>query len=261
MAYIYKISILKYYLCMSSGIDKSSYLSTREAADLFGVTQHQVAQLCRSGEVAFKRIAGNALLVDSRSLRQYIQLRKGRGRPFDQKTALAALWMLSGLPVDWLEYPQLRRLKIRLAQIDADSLVWLTRRRSEVRAFRVSRSFANEISGRLILTGSSDAVAQRFGLTPRGDTVEGYVVKSDLPCLEEDFFLVDDSDGNVVLRVADWLPDWNEAAMPAAVCAADLATSLNTRERSAGIRVLEAMLDEYASNRSNGASSRMEDAP
>lgn len=128
-----------------------------------------------------------------------------------------------------------------------------------MRTYRGSRSFMEEMAGSLVLTGSSDAVAQRFGLTPRGDIVEGYVAKSELSRFEADYFLVEDSEGNVVLHVADWLPDWSEAVMPAAVCAADLAASLNTRERSAGIRVLEAMLDEYARNRSNGVSSRMED--
>ena len=236
---------------MSPGFDKSNYLSTKEAADLLGVSQHQVAQLCRSGEVAFERAAGSAFLVDARSLRRYMQLRKGRGRPLDQKTALAALWMLSGLFADWLEYPRLRRLRIRLSQLDADSLVWITRKRSEVRTYRASASFAGEMTGRLILTGSSDAVAQRFGLAPRGDIVEGYIAKSDLPRFEAEYYLAADPEGNVVLHVADWIPDWGETEMPAAVCAADLAASLNTRERSAGRQALEAMLVEYANNRSN----------
>lgn len=58
--------------------------------------------------------------------------------------------------------------------------------------------------------------------------------------------MVPDPAGNVVLHVAEWMPEGVGMAMPSAVCAADLAASLDARERRAGLSALEEMLDGYS---------------
>ena len=94
-------------------------------------------------------------------------------------------------------------------------------------------------------TGASSARLAEFGLLQAGGTAEGYCLSEDVGKLEASFYLAEDPHGNVVVHAAPWLPDGIGAEMPAAVTAADLAQSMDTREREAGLGMLGRLLGEH----------------
>jgi hypothetical protein len=84
-----------------------------------------------------------------------------------------------------------------------------------------------------------------FGMGPDAGKADGYCAPEARDVLIEEFFLVPDFGGNVVVRATDCLRALGVetgAAMPWPVVAADLAESADPRERAAGLRALEAAL-------------------
>lgn len=173
-----------------------------------------------------------------------VRARPARGRPWSPTTAWAALWRLSGLEVDWLGRRTTRRLDDRLASIGAEELVHATRRRAAIRHYRASESFLADLDALVIRTGASAMEPSRFGMEPDRGRVDGYCTSEVATRVARDLHLVTDPRGNVTLRVAAGPSGTLEGrdTMPVAVIAADLAESLEARERSAGLRVLEDLL-------------------
>lgn len=219
-------------------------MTTAEASAASGLSAHRIGCLARAGEIGAVK-SGNTILVEAASLHSYATANQGRGRPMDARTAYAALWLLSGLEADWLSYAQSRRLRLRLQAASAESLSWQLRKRAEARRYRASGSFLNGTADSLRLSGTSSTRLADFGLLQTGGTVEGYCLEEDIGRFETTFYLAEDPHGNVVAHVAPWLPDDAGAEMPVAVTAADLAQSMDTREREAGLGMLRRLLDEH----------------
>ena len=222
----------------------SGMMTTAQAAKALDVGVHNVGRLVREGEFSCIRTAGDAMLIPAVEVRGYVQLRQGKGRPLSPKTAMAALWELSGIETDWLDYAQARRLRLRLMSVSAENLVWQTRKRARIATFRCDVSFLKTAADMVALSGRSRL--REFGLVGNSDILEGYIRADDFDAVVDACFMIPDSVGNVVLHVAEWMPEGVDAAMPAAVCAADLVASLDTRECSAGLLALEEMLDVYS---------------
>jgi excisionase family DNA binding protein len=222
----------------------SGMMTTAQAAKALDVGVHNVGRLVREGEFSCIRTAGDAMLIPAIEVQKYAQLRQGRGRPLAPTIAMAALWELSGVHADWLNYAQTRRLKIRLKSVSVQDLVWQVRKRSQTLTFRCDASFLNATASMMKLSGQS--CLDEFGLVGSNNVLEGYICVNDLNTIVNACFLAPDQEGNVVLHVSEWMPENVGAAMPVAVSAADLAASLDTRERSAGLEALEGMLDEYS---------------
>ena len=220
------------------------YMTTAQAAEASGLTAHRIGCLVRAGEIDAVK-SGNTLLVDAASLQLYARSNRGRGRPMEASTAFGALWLLSGLDVDWLTYAQERRLRIRLETCTAEEFTWQLRRRALLHRYRVGASFLEAASASLVLSGASSGLLDDFGLLKQNGFVEGYCLETGIEQLEDSLFLVGDSQGNVIVHVASWLPDSIVGEMPIAVVAADLAQSLNTRESEAGLDMMRRLLDEY----------------
>ena len=229
---------------MNSAIDISGMMTTAQVSKALGVGVHNIGRLVRDGELSCIRTAGDAMLIPAAEVRGYAQLRQGKGRPLAPKTAMATLWELSDIEVDWLDYAQARRLRLRLVSVSAEDLVWQARKRARTATFRCDASFMETAAGMVALSGRSRL--DEFGLVGGSDILEGYVCAEGLDAVVDACFMVPDSAGNVVLHVAEWMPEGIGAAMPAAVCAADLVASLDTRERRAGLSALEEMLNDYS---------------
>jgi hypothetical protein len=219
-------------------------MTTATAADRLGVSQRQVERLIASGELPASRTASDAWVVDALALNALARARPARGRPWSTGTAWAALWHLSGLEADWLDQRSARRLVERLRSLDADGLVHACRRRAATRHYRVSDSFIGDLRAAVVHSGTSAMSAVTFGMGADAARVDGYCDEGALAELEIRFHLVQDMRGNVTLRVAPLraLPIGDRHEMPVAVVAADLAESVEVRERSAGLRVLERLL-------------------
>ena len=235
-----------------SEINDSGFLdglyTSSQAADVLGVSAHQVVQLIHAGELNAFRTAGGVFLVDATSVANYARLAQGRGRPFSAGVAWAALWLLSGREVDWLSYQQRRRLLMRLREVSTEELLWLVRRRARLLHLRVDESFLSVTRTKLVLSGASSRAMFDLGLTIDGGRVEGYIFERDVDDFVRSCFAVAGGNCNLVVRVmSDTMPfsltDCKE--MPVAVVGADLAASSAARERSAGLRLLEELLREW----------------
>ncbi|PVU82041.1 hypothetical protein DDP54_02355 [Cellulomonas sp. WB94] len=219
-------------------------VTTAEAAERLGISQRQVQRVIARGDLPANRTAGDAWVVDALALNALVRARPDRGRPWAPGTSWAALWRLSGLEVDWLDRRSASRLAGRLASLDAEGLLHAARRRATVHRFRASDSFLESLAAAVVRTGTSAMTPSTFGLARDTAHVDGYCDEGALAGLVREFHLVEDFRGNVTLRTAPLrsLPIGDRDEMPRAVVAADLAESLEVRERSAGLRVLEGLL-------------------
>jgi excisionase family DNA binding protein len=219
-------------------------MTTAVAAERLGVSQRQVQRLIGARELPATRTAGDAWVVDSLAVNAMARTRPARGRPWSPATAWAALWRVSGLEVDWLDRRTSRRLDDRLESIDVAELVHATRRRAAIRRSRASESFLADLDARVIRTGARAMERTGFGMDADLSRVDGYCTAEAADSLARAFHLTEDPQGNVTLRVVAMPPIAIEGrdVMPVAVIAADLAESLEVRERSAGLRVLGDLL-------------------
>ncbi|WP_244163502.1 hypothetical protein [Rhodococcus koreensis] len=141
-------------------------------------------------------------------------------------------------------------MRNRLRRANADEVAFLARRRARV--YRM-RGWGDELStlvtGEYVAATGASALthvggeAGRFGLSGSGGgAVDGYVRGDDLADVIDTFGLMADGEGEVTLRVVTALdPFFTTMTLPVAV---DLMESLDTRERSAGTRVLGELLDD-----------------
>lgn len=219
-------------------------ITTAVAAERLGLSQRQVQRLIGARALPATRTAGHAWVVDSLAVNAMARTRPARGRPWSPATAWAALWRTSGLEVDWLDRRTTRRLDDRLASIDAEELLHATRRRAVIRRYRASESFLADLDALVIRTGARAMEPSRFGMEPDLGRVDGYCTSEVAIRLARDFHLAEDPRGNATLRVAAAPSAIFEGrdTMPVAVVAADLVESLEARERSAGLRILEDLL-------------------
>jgi excisionase family DNA binding protein len=219
-------------------------MTTAVAAERLGVSQRQVQRLIAVGGLPAMRTAGDAWVVDVLAVNAMARTRPARGRPWSPATAWAALWRLSGLEVGWLDRRTRRRLDDRLTSIDAEELVHATRHRAVIRRYRASESFLAELDRLVIRSGSRAMDSSSFGMDQDLGRVDGYCTSKAADRLARHLRLVEDTRGNVTLRVAAILSGAlaGRDTMPVAVIAADLAESLEVRERSNGLRVLEDLL-------------------
>jgi hypothetical protein len=235
-------------------------MTSADAARVLGVSIRQVQRFVESGQIANRGTVGRTVLLDSASVHRLATVGAARGRAWKASTAWTAMALLDGRDFTGrtsTERANLSHLRHRLRHMNAEELVRMTRRRAEITHWRVSDSFAHELSKRIRITGESaldsrdggPALAQMLQLgAGSGDSrIDGYVLAQQLPDLEREFFLVRDIAGNVTLRVTDGLEALADqdyvfrAALP--VVALDLADSIDVRERAAGLRVLTALME------------------
>lgn len=204
----------------------------------------QVQRLVGNGALDVVQTVGRSVLLDSTSVLRLRAVGTAHGRAWTEGTAWAALAMLDGDANGGIEDASLRwQLRDRLRRLDPEEFVRRAGRRARVRRFRATDTFLGELAKRVALTGTSalaadDGIARAFGLASAdARTVDGYASAERLVELERAFFLVGDRSGNVTIHVTEQERATGPVAGEAAV-AADLAESLDTRLRSAGLRAL-----------------------
>jgi len=218
-------------------------MTTAEAAGRLGVSQRQVERLVTAGVLNPTQIVGRTWMVDAASVQKLAVMTRQKGRPWQEATAWAGLWLLSGLEVAWVDGQTCRRLNRRLKVMGAAELSWACRGRARVERYRASRSFFYALSTRFRATGSNAVEVGRDMLAPDGETVDAYVTAAERDAAVVECFLTPDREGNVTLRVTD-LPAveaW-QGKMPVAVVGLDLSESTDPRESAAGARLLEGLL-------------------
>jgi len=225
-----------------------SEMTTIAGAEILGVSVRQIARLAQSGELTVTRTVGGVLLLDGASVHRLAKHGRRNGRPWSAATAWAALALLSDVHADWLDASAMSRLRHRLRACNASELGWMTRRRAMVHRMRGW----GETQG-LLHTGVSalrdPGMSELFDLAAVESGADGYVRARDFAGLTTTLGLVDDSDGDVTVRVVPDDAGYAVDHVLTAAVAVDLAESLDTRESAAGMRVLDDLLDAFRSDR------------
>jgi hypothetical protein len=227
-----------------------SEMTTVACAKVLGISARQVARLARAGELTVSRTVGGALLVDGASAHRLAKHGRHNGRPWTAATAWAALALLSGESVDWLDSSAMTRLRHRLRGSSASELCWMTRRRATVHRMQ---GWGKDTG--LLYSGVSalrdPAMSELFDLTAVERGVDGYVHARDFADLVTTLGLVEDRDGDVTVRAVTDDSGYAVDHVLTAAVAVDLAESLDTRESVAGLRVLDDLLDAFRSDRTH----------
>lgn len=222
-------------------------MTASNAAEHLRVSQRQVERLARAGELTVTRTVAGALLIDAVSVHRLAQADRHGGRPASAATAWAALALLSGERVGWLDRPALSRLRHRLRGADANGLCWLTRRRGAVCRMQ---GWGNDDG--LLPTGVSALrdpdMSALFDLAPVERGADGYVRAGDFDDLVTALGLFDDVEGSTTVRVVPDDAGYAVDHVLVAAVAADLAESLDARESAAGKRVLNSLLNDFRSS-------------
>jgi excisionase family DNA binding protein len=221
-------------------------VTTKEAARRLGVSDVAVRKMLKAGRLTGDMV-GHTILIDPASLHRTLDLGKRSGRLWTPKTAWAALCLLSGDQAPWIESASRYRLRRRLRDLSAGQVQQLARNRAEVKRFRATPTAIDTLQEALIPTAGSamrnNEIGGRFGLAGGGGFFDGYAASGDGSRLAAALGMVEDPNGNVTIREATFTEPLAEQMPPLAAIAVDLMDSLATRERSAGTRVLEELLN------------------
>ena len=216
-----------------------SDLTATELAERLGVTRRRALELLASGEIAGRQLANGAWLAAGDAVSRYeVVARRGKGRSLDASTAWGLLWELSGLDATWLTASTRARVRRRIRESRADDLAKAVAKRTI--AHRYTAANAERAAGDLIATGRAAVGALTTDLISDRRRVCGYVRSGTPDEYAAAHFMVADINGqHVVYENTLPIPYRAGDVMPGAVVAADLATSTDTRERSAGLRMFE----------------------
>lgn len=217
---------------------EGALLTISEASERLGVSKRRIYAL-RDADVLNAPNSSRLGLVTLSSVVRYQRLRdESGGRPFSPRMAFGVLYLLSGLFPFWLNSQERYRARGQALTRNPESLVSACRKRAVTESFWCCDSLLHEVEARLCLSGASGTLSKHFSLT-ESSLVEGYVSVDHVEQIKRDYRLESSiSVEKVRIHTASFLPQ-DSGVMPVAVCAADLAVSVDPRERDAGIRVLK----------------------
>ncbi len=219
-------------------------LTAAELAERLGVTKRRALDLLRTGSIGGRQLANGAWLADSDAVARYETVAaRGSGRTLDAATAWGLLWELSGLSADWLSTSTRQRVRRRIRESDATAIASAVAGRTK--AHRFTAANAERANAGLIRTGRAAANALESDLLEDNRQVAGYVREGTVASYAKANFMIASIDGRDVLYDNTVPVAYEADVMPAAVIAADLATSTDTRERSAGLRALEQLREQW----------------
>lgn len=218
-------------------------LTSVQLAERLGITRRRALDLLADGRIDGRQLTSGAWLVDSDSVARYeSSARRGSGRGLNASTAWGMLWLLSGLDADWLSERTAARVRARLRTVTAESLARAVSGRT--RAHRYQAANAAKAADGLIATGRAVAGSLGVGLMDDRRTAVGYA-KGTAAEHAASRFMVEGPTGQHIVYDNTLPIDYAEATMPAAVIAADLAGSTDTRERAGGLRALEELRNSW----------------
>lgn len=214
-------------------------LMTKDAAIELGISQRQVTELLRSGKLAGEQLQDGTWLVSRRSIGERRALHTGAGRAWSASSSWALLDELSGREAEGLSQSTYDRMKRRIRMTSTGEIARKVATRTTVHRYAAD-SLARTTTD-LVLTGASAAEVIDRTLTSETRGVEGYIRKGQLDDFMLSHLLTQDADGDVTIYEAPQSQLLGRQHASEAVIAADLARSVSTRERSAGLGALEDM--------------------
>lgn len=215
-----------------------SLLTVGEAAERLGVSTRQVQHLVAQGHL--RQIARG--VVDETSVDRVLAVRGARqGRGWAEPTAWGAVAILSGNAVEWMGASQRSRLRTQLRGLSPAQLVARTRNRATAVRYAAHPASLSRLRAEIVDTSQASAP---LGLAATA-SVDGYVELGELDAVADRHGLVQDEEGQVTLRATsmDLAVVRVLAETAVTVAALDLAESLDSRERNAGLAALERALE------------------
>ena len=223
-------------------------LTATQLAERLGVTTRRARDLLRSETITGRQLANGTWLADSDAVARYeVSASRGSGRTLDAATAWGLLWELSGLDADWLSASTRARVRRRIRGSDADAISTAVSKRT--RAHRFTAANAERASSGLIRTGRAAVSVLDTDLIEDARQIAGYVRSGTTDDYARSHFMIPATTGHDVIFENTLPIEYVGETMPAAVVAADLAMSTDTRERSAGVRALEEMRQRWLAAR------------
>lgn len=223
-------------------------LTAVELAERLGVSRRHAIDLLARGVIGGRQLPSGAWLADPDStLRYEIASRRGSGRTMKASSAWGLLWELSGYRAAWLTPSTRSRIRSRIRSSSAEEIARAVSARTRAHRFDASNTFLAQAG--LIATGRVVAGRLDIGLMDDARDAHGYVRRGTVAEYARERFMVASPAGRAVLYDLTLPIPYSGNSMPAAVIAADLAISLNTRERSGGLRALEQLRDQMKTSR------------
>jgi len=217
----------------------NGWVSRSQAAQRLGVTERQIGNLVAAGELS--QLARG--LLDATSVDRYALVARTGTQAWAEATAWAAVALLSDVDPSWIGPSQVSRLRKRLAGLTAERLVERTRGRAVVTRWIAHPSSLPRIAPHVI---QPDTVGLGLAATT-GQAVDGYVPETGVEALVVTHGLLRGDDGVLTLRATGMTLDVvRQLAAHPTLAALDLSTSLDPRERRAGLTVLDRQLDRRA---------------
>jgi hypothetical protein len=213
-------------------------LMTKDAALALGISQRQITELLRAGKLGGEQLQDGTWLVSRRALGERRAIHAGSGRAWSASSSWALLGELSGRPTEGLSQSTRARIRRRIRDSSVDEIARKVATRTHVH--RYTADSLSRTAADLTLTGASAADVVDRTLTSETRTVEGYVREGDLDDFVRRHLLTLDAEGDVTIYEAPESEALGRHASNATI-AADLARSVSTRERSAGLVALEGM--------------------
>lgn len=223
-------------------------LTATQVADRLDVTRQHVLGMLRAGRIAGRRLPNGVWLVDSDAVARFeLAAQRGSGRSLQSSTAWGLLWELSGLRADWLTESTRARVRRRIRGSSAEELTRAVSSRTT--SHRYASANPERAQAGLIATGRAAADVLEVELLPDNRRVAGYVRNGTPDDYASTHFMVADENGPDVIYENTLPVDYDGETMPAAVVAVDLATSVDTRERTIALRVVEELRRAWLAGR------------
>jgi len=226
-------------------------ITSRQAAEQLGVTQQRIQTLFSAGDLRGRKVAGR-LVIDTTDVQARLLRRPGAGRPQAARVAWATLWELSGERAHWLSASERSRLRTTIRRLNIEDIALRVRRRATLSQYRILPTYLERLAADTALVAGGVSAASAVG----ADIVAiGFAeVYADTPTHDRvvtQYALAnasDDAEANVNLRVVEddltFLLE-GRTHMPAAVAAADLMESPESRTRRAGTQLLTDLLSQF----------------
>lgn len=218
-------------------------LTVTQLAGRLGVSTRRARALVADDTIAGRRLPSGDWLADSESVARYELRRRSPGRRLDVDTAWAILLELSGLRASgMLPRATYQRAKVRIQTSAPEDLAIDVAGRTLARRFRSANP--DKAKADLIPTGRAAVSVIESDLLADDRRVQGYVpFGTTFHDYARTHFMVEDATGPDTLY-ENTAPGGLTEPLPAVV-AADLAMSTDTRERSAGLHALGALMGTW----------------
>jgi excisionase family DNA binding protein len=218
-------------------------VSVSEAAKRLGISARRVRALAANGRVPAQKVA-NRWLVEVDRLSERGRSAGARGRPFSEAHSLGLLFLAAGEDAPWLSAYEKWRLR-RYALPRLMSLLQRLRGRANVHSVRAPESLVKRLASdpSFVRSGVSAAEHHRADISGRS-VLDGYYNERNFRDLVYRYALqpAPEAAANLIVRgidVEDVLQ--GRRYMPIAVVAADLADSVDSRTKRAGVKLLRSL--------------------